>query len=150
MLTAIAAPPPDGHDLERSRSRTFVQDRLTGIIVAAFFTVHRELGPGFANQVYRRAVAIELQQRGLRLEQDLFIGVFYKGAKVGQYNADLVVEGRVIVQIRGESTPAEWNGTQLARQLPRSGCSTALLLLFGATPVFRHLTAIDGVVHERS
>lgn len=150
MLTAIAAPPADAHDPARSRSSTFVQDRITGIIVAAFFTVHRELGPGFANQVYRRALVIELQQRGLRLEQDLFLGVFYKGAKVGQYNADLVVEGRVIVQVRGESTPAEWNGTQLARQLPRSGCFAALLLLFGTTPVFRHLTATDGVVHERS
>lgn len=150
MLTAIAAPPATPHELERSRSRTFVQDRITGIIVAAFFTVHRELGSGFANQVYRRALAIELQQRGLRLEQDLCIGVFYKGAKVGQYNADLVVESRVIVQVRGESTPAEWNGNQLARQLPRTGCSAALLLMFGPTPVFRHLTAVDGVVRERA
>lgn len=150
MLTTLPAPPADSRELERTRSRTFVQDRITGIVVAAFFTVHRELGAGFANQVYRRALVIELQQRGLRLEQDLCIGVFYKGAKVGQYNADLVVENRVIVQVRGESTPAEWNGNQLARHLPRSGCSAALLLLFGPTPVFRHLTAIDGVVHERS
>lgn len=141
MLSSIAAPPAQAPDFERARATTFVQDRITGIILASFFTVHRELGPGFADQVYKRALVLELQQRGLRLEQELFIGVFYKGAKVGQYTADLMVEGRVIVQIRTGAVPAEWEGGQLVRQLRRTACPAAMLLIFGVTPVFRHLTS---------
>ncbi len=138
MLSAIAAPALSSPDPERARATSFVQDRITGIILASFFTVHRELGPGFADQVYRRALALELQQRGLRLEQDLFIGVFYKGAKVGQYTADFVVEGRVVVQVRSAVTPAEWGAGQFTRHLRQSGCASALLLIFGETPVFQH------------
>ena len=143
MLSAIAAPAPSGPDPERARATSFVQDRITGIILASFFTVHRELGPGFADQVYRRALALELQQRGLRLEQDLFIGVFYKGAKVGQYTADIVVEGRVVVQVRSAVTPAEWTAGQFTRHLRQSGCASALLLIFGETPVFQHRTTSE-------
>ena len=144
MLSAITAPPADIPDFERARATSFVQDRIAGIILASFFTVYRELGHGFADQVYRRALVLELQLRGMRLEQAPSIAVFYKGSKVGQYTADLVVEGRIVVQVRSGAAPVEWSAGQLTRHLRRNGCASALLLLFGPTPVFQHLSADDG------
>ena len=143
MLSAIAAPAVTSPDHERARATSFVQDRITGIILASFFTVHRELGPGLADQVYRRALSLELQQRGLRFEQDLFIGVFYKGTKVGHYAADIVVEGRVVVQVRSAAASAEWSAGQFTRHLRQSGCAAALLLIFGETPAFQHRATSD-------
>lgn len=148
MLSAITAPPADIPDFDRARATSFVQDRTTGIILASFFTVYRELGHGLADQVYRRALVLELQLRGLRLEQALSIAVFYKGSKVGQYTADLVVEGRIVVQVRSGAAPVEWSAGQLARHLRRNGCAAALLLLFGQTPVFQYLNADDAPLDD--
>jgi GxxExxY protein len=142
VLTAIAAPVADHPALDETRAAIFIRDRLVGVALAAFFTVHRELGTGFADVVYRRALALELQQRGIQCEQAAAIGVFYKGAKVGQYTVDLIVEGRIVVQVRGDA-PGDWDATRLPHLLRRSGCSAALLLIFGSSPVFRHVAAAE-------
>lgn len=137
MLSASSAPPGDSNIIDKVRATTFVRDRIAGLILASFYAVHRELGAGLPDLVYNRALALELSQRGLKVERDLAVGVFYKGTRVGQYCVDLAVESRVAVQVRANDARIDWEAEQLARQLRRSNCSAAMLLVFGPTPVFR-------------
>ena len=95
MLSPLAAPllaTPGG--MPGVRIPRVLQDRVTGIIIASFFAVHRELGHGFLEAVYQRALALEFAQRGLRFDQEAALGVFYKGTKVGHHRAPFVVESR--------------------------------------------------------
>ncbi len=143
MLSASSAPPGDSGVLDKVRATTFVRDRIAGLILASFYAVHRELGAGLPDLVYNRALALELTQRGLKVERDLAVGVFYKGTRVGQYCVDLAVEGRVAVQVRANDARIDWEAEQLARQLRRSNCSAAMLLVFGPSPVFRMVAISD-------
>lgn len=73
---------------------------LTRIIIASAFTVFRELGFGFLESVYRRALAVELQYRGVPVRQEVLYEVPYRGVCVGQFRADLVANDAVIVETK--------------------------------------------------
>ena len=78
-----------------------MQDQaLTGRIIGCAFTVHKALGAGFAEKVYENALRIELIKEGLRVHQQAPIRVYYEGQVVGDYCADLWVEGRIIVELK--------------------------------------------------
>ena len=69
-------------------------------ILGAFYDVHRALGHGFLESVYRRAMAQELERRGLEVRSEVPFSVVFQGNVVGEYRADLVVAGKVIVEDR--------------------------------------------------
>ena len=69
-----------------------LERRLTGVIIAAFYCVYDELGFGFLESVYRKTLAVELQRRGISIEQLVRYELVYYGVSVGTYEADLVVE----------------------------------------------------------
>ena len=75
-------------------------EKLTGTIIEAIIRVHQTLGPGFLEAVYQRALLIELKKRGLRTELEKEVVVEYDGEKVGSHRMDLVVDGRVIVEVK--------------------------------------------------
>jgi len=75
-------------------------NEITYIINGAIFEVNRILGPGFLEKVYEKALLIELRERGLRAENQVPINVKYKGQGVGEYIADLLVEEKVIVELK--------------------------------------------------
>jgi GxxExxY protein len=116
-----------------------LQDRVVGIILASFFAVHRELGHGFVESVYQRALALEFTNRALQFEQEAAMSVFYKGAKVGHHRAPFVVEGRVVVEIRAGGRPDPYDELQLNNCVKASGCDAGLLLHFGRAAIFRHV-----------
>ena len=108
------------------------------MVLAAFFAVHRELGYGFADSVYHRALVLELAARALVFEQDVVVSVFYKGTKVGHHRVPLLVEGRVVVEV---CTGARLDGQterNLCHMLRASACEAGLLLHFGQAATFRH------------
>ncbi len=72
---------------------------ITEQIIAAAFEVHGILGYGFLEKVYQRAMQVELNIRGLRAEDESKIKVVYKGSVVGDYEADLLVDEAVIVEL---------------------------------------------------
>jgi len=72
----------------------------TSRIIGAAFEVHNTLGYGFLEKVYQRAMQVELIKRGSRAELETAVNVFYKRAVVGEYYADLLVDGCVIVEIK--------------------------------------------------
>jgi GxxExxY protein len=75
-------------------------DDLTYAIIGCAFEVHNELGHGFLESVYERALIHELGLRGLRVERQVPLSVTYKGVVVGDYIADLLVEGLVLIELK--------------------------------------------------
>lgn len=78
----------------------FLHHEITQQIIGASFEVHRELGYGFLEKVYRRSLHLELQNRGLEVVEEARLLVHYKGKEVGEYYADLLVQGVVVVELK--------------------------------------------------
>lgn len=114
-----------------------VHEATTGRLLAAFFSVHRELGYGFADAVYLRALQVELAFRGIDVQGDVPMGVFYKGRKVGTYAADLLVEGKVVASVRAGLELTDADRTQLLNCMRCSSADVGMLLHFGPRPEFR-------------
>jgi GxxExxY protein len=140
MLSPLASPLSGSpEDALPSRIPRILQDRVVGIVIASFFTVHRELGHGFVEAVYHRALALEFSHRGLRVEQNAALSVFYKGAKVGHHAAAFVVEGRVVVDLRATPRFDPLDERTLVSIVKASGCDAGVLLHFGQAALFRHV-----------
>lgn len=122
---------------ERAPATRLVHEQTTGRILSAFFAVHRELGHGFADAVYLRALILELASRGVQAEQDVPLGVFYKGRKIGTYAADLLVEGKVVLSIRTGMELGEGDRLRLLNCMRCSQAEVGMLLHFGPKPDFR-------------
>ncbi len=116
---------------------------ITGEIIAAFYAVYNELGYGFLESVYVRAIAIELFQRRMGVAREVPVTVFYKGVTVGSFRADLVVADRVIVEVTAGEQAADADRAQLLNYLRASGREVGLLLHFGPKAVLRR------VIHTR-
>ena len=92
------------------------------------------LGYGFLESVYRKALAIELRSRGLRVQEEVPIEVFFKGANVGRFRLDLLVEGRVGVEIKASATLGPTDKDQTLNYLTSTTVDVGLLLHFGPSP----------------
>ena len=75
-------------------------NELTYAINGAVFEVNRVLGPGFLEKVYENALLVELKKRGLQAETQVPVTVCYKSEVVGEYVADVIVEGKVLVELK--------------------------------------------------
>jgi len=87
-------------EIEGEHPDKLLHRATTEAIVGAAFEVHRELGYGFLERVYQRALKVELLRREATAEIEKRIQVHYKGAVVGDYDADVLVDGCVIVEIK--------------------------------------------------
>ena len=108
---------------------------VTEKIIGAAFEVHQQLGYGFLERVYQRALQVELVRRGVTAEIEKRIQVRYKGVVVGDYDADLVVEGCVVVEIKIAPEYDKRDEAQLLNELKATGQKVGLLLNFGRTKV---------------
>lgn len=118
---------------------------LCGEVISAFHTVYGELGYGFSESVYTRALALELYQRRLPVAREVSLGVRYKGVSVGTFRADLLVADTVVVAVRTGQELAEWERFQLLNHMRCSGKELGLLLHFGPRAVARRVVATAGV-----
>jgi GxxExxY protein len=112
-------------------------EQLTERVIAAFYQVYNTLGWGFLEKVYHNALLHELGKRGLRVETKVKFDVYYDGIHVGEYFADIVVEGLVILELKAVETLAPEHEAQLVNYLKASSVDVGLLLNFGPKPVFR-------------
>jgi len=110
---------------------------LTGKIPGAFFQLHKEMGYGFSEKVYQNAFSILLEELGLTVEQQKPIRVYFHGRIVGEYIADLVVNGVVIVELKAVDTLVEAHAAQLLNYLKSTDIEVGLLLNFGLKADFR-------------
>ena len=106
---------------------------LTERIIGCAYRVHNTLGAGFLEKVYENALMIELREAGLGVEQQVSIPVRYRGQVVGEYFADLMVEHRVIVEIKAVQRSQKEHEVQLAHYLTATGIDDGLLINFGSS-----------------
>ena len=106
-------------------------EELTGKILAACFEVSNELGAGFLESVYEKALLIALNQKGISAVAQYPIGVSFRGQSVGQFNADILVENKIIVEIKAVTNLAPEHKAQLINYLKATGIEVGLLINFG-------------------
>ncbi len=108
---------------------------ITQKVIGAAFEVYRLLGYGFLERVYQRALQVELERVGLKVENERKIKVTYKGVVVGDYEADLFVEEKVIVELKVAKNYVSEDEPQLLNELKATGIKVGLLINFGRTKV---------------
>jgi GxxExxY protein len=118
-------------DGEPDPESILVESELTDKILGAAFKVLNTLGAGFLEKVYENALSIELRRNGLNVEHQRVFPVTYAGTKVGEYQADLVVAGKVIVECKAVSNLDPVHEAQLINYLKASGVHIGLLMNFG-------------------
>ena len=109
----------------------FPDQPLSGLIIASGYAVHRAFGYGFLESVYRRALVVELSHRGALVAQEVRFGLLHRGVNVGVYRADVIVEQRIIVEVKAGLLPDPIAPVQLLNYLRASGLHLGLVLHFG-------------------
>jgi GxxExxY protein len=108
---------------------------LTQSIIGAAFEVHNILGAGFLEKVYQNALAKELRLRGHQADVEVRMPVYYKGELVGDYSADILVNGRIILELKALSDFTSQHEAQLLNYLKATDNKVGLLLNFGINRV---------------
>ncbi len=104
-------------------------------VIGCCFTVHSKLGPGFLESVYKKALLIELSKNGLTVESEAPLSVLYDGESVGTFYADIVVEGKLILELKAVEDLALIHEIQLVNYLKATGIHDGLLINFGSYKV---------------
>ncbi len=104
---------------------------LSYAIIGAAMEVHRLLGPGFLEAAYQAALAHELTLRGIPFEQQVKLPVYYKGILIGEYIADFVIDGKIILEIKAVTELHDAHRAQAINYLAATGLELVILLNFG-------------------
>lgn len=114
-----------------------LHEELTNLIIKTFYEVYNELGYGFLEKVYQNSLYLELKNKGLKVEAQKRIPVFYKGTEVGEYFADLMVEDKIILELKAADYIVIEFENQILNYLRATDCEVGLLLNFGKKPEFK-------------
>ena len=109
----------------------FLYKELTYAIIGVAMEVHRILGPGFLESVYEKAVAHEFDLRGIPHQRQVKLAVRYKEVIAGEFRADFLVGGKVVVELKAIKALTEGNEAQLLNYLKGTAYRVGLLLNFG-------------------
>jgi len=109
------------------------QGLLSEKLIACAIDVRKELGFGFLEKVYENALLVELVRSGIRAEQQKPLQIKYRGAIVGDYFADLIVEEKLLVEIKSIERTAPEHSAQVLNYLRATGLRVGLLLNLGPT-----------------
>ncbi len=115
---------------------SILHKELTGLILKLFYEVYNELGHGFLEKVYQNALYTELKNNGFEVESQKQINVYYKNVEVGEYYADLIVNDKVILELKDTESITEAHEFQLLNYLKSTNIEVGLLLNFGKKPEF--------------
>jgi GxxExxY protein len=116
-------------------------DPLTESIIECFIKVHRSLGPGFLESIYRNALEIELQRHDLQIETEKELTVRYRGEVVGRQRLDLLVEDSVVIELKTVEELSKAHYAQVRSYLAASGLTLGLLVNFSTFKAdFRRVT----------
>ncbi len=112
---------------------------ITDKIICAFYNVYNSLGHGFLEKVYENALAIELKKLDLSVVQQESVKVYYEGSQVGDYFADIVVNGLVILELKSAEALRNEHFAQLTNYLKATDKEVGMLLNFGRKPEFKRI-----------
>jgi GxxExxY protein len=115
-----------------------LHENLTNTLIKCFYKVYNELGYGFLEKVYENAFSIEIQNMGLICRQQCPIKVYYQNRQVGNYFADLLVENKIIIELKaGEGGIIVEHELQLFNYLKATEYEVGMLFFFGEKPSFK-------------
>lgn len=112
---------------------------VTDAVLRVFYEVYNELGGGFLESVYHRAFALALREAGLSVAAEVAVPVYFRGVVVGDFRADLTVNGCVLVELKAVTALENVHQAQVLNYLRATRLETALLLNFGPRPQFKRL-----------
>ena len=131
----------DERDKRDKVDGALLHSELTKTIIGCAFDVSNEIGAGFLESVYENALAIALREFGVAVRQQAPIQVYFRGQSVGTFFADLLVENRVIVELKAVSALAQHHEAQLLNYLSATDIQVGLLINFGIPKMqYRRLT----------
>ncbi len=116
-----------------------LHEDLTNQIICAFYNVYNILGNGFLEKVYENALAVELKKSDLSVTQQESVKVYYDGILVGDYFADIIVNGLVILELKAAESLRNEHFAQLTNYLKATDKEVGLLLNFGKKPEFKRI-----------
>ena len=112
----------------------FKHKELTEKIIKIFYRVYNKLGYGFLEKIYENAMMVEFKKEDIPAVCQSAIKVFYEGEVIGEYYADILVDNKVIVEIKTAKCLVEENEAQLLNYLKATDIEVGLLLNFGTKP----------------
>ena len=112
---------------------------LSERIIGVFYDVYNELGHGFLESTYAEAMVVALEDAGLTVAREVPVPVWFRGRKVGQYFADLMVEDTILLELKAARSMDGTHEAQLLHYLLATDVEVGLLLNFGVRPQFRRL-----------
>jgi GxxExxY protein len=113
-----------------------LEKELSHAIVGCFFDVYNELGYGFVESIYARALDIMLRGRGLRVDREYPIAVSFRGQQIGFHRIDMLVQRRVIVELKSTERLADSARRQLRSYVTAAQLDLGILLHFGPVPKY--------------
>jgi GxxExxY protein len=117
------------------KMKELIYKELTEKIIRAAFKVHNILGSGYLETIYQNAMIIELQNSGLSCATEKTVEIFYCGNKIGGHRLDLVIDNKVIVELKAVSDLHPTYKAQIISYLKATGLKVALLINFGKEKV---------------
>jgi GxxExxY protein len=120
-----------------------LDEQLTGSVIGAFFEVYNTLGFGLLEQLYSAALERELRIRGHRVDREFQVVVTYKGTVLGKQRLDLVVDERLVVEVKSTARLSRVATRQLYSYLHATGLHVGLLMHFGPEPKFYRVVHLD-------
>jgi GxxExxY protein len=114
---------------------TIQNDPLTRRIIACAIEVHRKLGPGLLEKLYKEAMIVEIELEGLKVEKDVKIPVAYKGKPIGEYFIDLLIEETVILELKSVERHDPVFEAQILSYMKLTGKRVGLLINFNSKMV---------------
>ena len=110
---------------------------LTHAIIGALFTVFNELGHGFSERIYLRAAAIVLRELGFEAVEECPVTVVFHGTVIGEHRLDIVVDGKVLIEIKAGQQLEPWHEAQILNYMKCAGGGVGLLVNFGQKLSFK-------------
>jgi GxxExxY protein len=118
-------------------SSPLLEHALTRQVIGAFYEVYNGMGPGFLESVYSNALQIALADKGIDAHPEAPLAVHFRDRIVGRFRADLLIEGRMIVEIKAAAALVNAHEAQLVNYLRATGIAVGLVLNFGPKAEFR-------------
>lgn len=117
----------------------YKHSELTETIIGVFYDVYNELGHGFLESVYRNSMRLALIEKGLSVETEVPIAVFFRGNNVGDFRADLIVEKSILLELKTAEAIVKTHEAQILNYLRSTVLEIGLILNFGPKPQVRRL-----------
>jgi GxxExxY protein len=118
-----------------TNTEKIIYKRLSFKVIEACFEVHNILGPGFSEKIYEEALSRELGSRGIGYERQKLVEVIYKDEKIGEYRLDMVVEDKIILEIKAVSELNSVFEAQMLSYLKATRMKLGILVNFGTRKV---------------